>query len=173
MRCSPEESPFAGGQLKAVTTVSYPLLLVSPTTSHQPSSRFPGKNGAITGPDCSSSRSRSTITFTGEPLQITIHQHQVRDSNWWLMLKKTIRFFVNCYQRHKQFDLSRWQAPPLSFYGALATATVTKTKSRYFKLYCAFSILFSSTNIGYFTKKKDTVLRSPPPQNVKLCTLMS
>lgn len=49
---------------------SYPLFLVSPITSHQPSSLFPGKNGAITGPGCSSSRSRSTTTFTGEPLQI-------------------------------------------------------------------------------------------------------
>ena len=49
---------------------SYPLFLVSPITNHQPSSLFPGKNGAITGPGCSSSRSRSTTTFTGEPLQI-------------------------------------------------------------------------------------------------------
>ena len=54
---------------------SYPLFFVSPTTSHQPSSRFWGKNGAMTGPGCSSSRSRSTITFTGAPLKILNHTY--------------------------------------------------------------------------------------------------
>lgn len=57
------------------------FVLGSPMTTHQPSSLLWGKNGAITGPDTSSSLSNETWMLTEEPV--------------WILKKKVEQKFYN------------------------------------------------------------------------------
>ena len=117
---------------------------------------------------------------------------------WWRILQNNNQLCYYCWRGKNDFILNIFETRPIRRASTLIRSVsngdgdgyenVTwKVKSRYFKIYRAYSISFNSSNVGNFfwswilkdcievqeKKKKVAILSSRPPQNVKLGSFTS
>ena len=117
---------------------------------------------------------------------------------WRRILQNNNQLCYYCWRGKNDFILNIFETRPIRRASTLIRSLSTndgdgyenvtwKVKSRYFKIYHAYSISFNSSNVGSFfwswilkdcievqeKKKKVAILSSRPPQNVKLGSFTS